>query len=445
MAEVAPSIPNARIFPPNSNAKLRTTVPRRGGALRDLRAFAGFRAEDRRQRPSMPTMHLLPGIGLLLAFAAPLHAQQLLVTSRNGDAVLSFDASSGTFLGVFAAGAGLDNPVGLTFGPDGNLYVASALSHAVLRYHRTTGAILGSFASGGGLSDPRQLNFGPDGNLYVSEASTNSILRFDGASGAPLGTFASGGNLDGPTSFTFGPDGDLYVGSVLNDRVKRYDGRTGAYLGNFVSTNLDGPHDLAFGPDGELYVSNAFLPRIQRFDGVTGAFLGTFVLDSRLSFALGLSWDDEGHLLVVNQGRNEVLRYHGRTGAFLGAVMAPGAGGLDAPLFATFSPAPVFRVQPLFPSVAGLRNVVTISGATPGARIALGIGADRRIRRLPDCSGLLALTLPSSLVFTTLVADEAGRASFASVASASRAGQPYFLRAAEPATCRATEFVLGSL
>jgi sugar lactone lactonase YvrE len=388
-------------------------------------------------------MNSLTLTGLLLALASKIDAQELLVTSRNGDQVLRYDAASGAFLGVFASGNGLDNPVGLTFGPDGHLYVASALSHEVQRYDGSTGAFLGSIV-GGGISDPRQLNFGPDGNLYVAEASTNSILRFDGASGAPLGTFASGGNLNGPTSFTFGPGGDLYVGSVLNDRVKRYDGRTGAYLGNFASaTNLDAPHDLAFGPDGHLYVSNAFLPRIQRFDGETGAFLDTFVLDSRLTFALGLSWDDEGHLIVVNQGRNEVLRYHGDTGAFLGEVVPAGAGGLNAPLFSVFRPAPSFRVRPLFPSIAGQRNVATIEGATPGARLVLGIGGDRRLRKLPGC-GLVTLALPFSLSLETVYADEAGRACVALLAPLQLAGQPYFLRAAEPAECRATDFVLGS-
>jgi len=389
---------------------------------------------------TMRTLLLAP----LFLLARPPAAQgQLLVTSRNGDAVLRYDLASGASQGVFAAGGGLDNPVGLTFGPDGNLYVASALSKEVLRFDGASGALLGSFASGGGLDDPRQLNFGPDGDLYVSDATSNSILRFDGTSGAALGTFASGGSLNGPTSFTFGPGGDLYVGSVLNDRVKRYDGRTGAFVGNFATTNLDGPHDLAFGPDGDLYVSNAFLPRIQRFDGATGAFLGTFVLDARLSFALGLAWDDQGHLLVVNQGRNEVLRYHGRTGAFLGAVVASGAGGLDAPLFACFAPSAPFQVEPLFPAVAGLRNVVTVSGAAPGARLVLGIGSDRRFRKVPGCSSLVMLRLPASLAFETRFADESGRVVFAGVVPTSFAGRPYQLRAAEPDACRSTEFRLG--
>lgn len=385
----------------------------------------------------------LSTLALLAATAEA--GDELLVTSRNSDQVLRYDARDGTFLGVFAAGPGLDNPVGLTFGPDGHLYVASAPTHDVLRYDGASGAFLGRFAFAGGLVDPRQVNFGPDGNLYVSDAASDSIRRFSWPSGAPLGNFASGGGLDGPTSFTFGPDGDLYVGSVLNDRIKRYDGRSGAFLGDFVRTNLDAPHDLSFGPDGDLYVSNALLPRIQRFDGETGAFLGTFVHDARLSAALGLLWDERGDLLVANQARDEVLRYHGRTGAFLGVVVSPGSGGLSGPLFAALRPSGPFRVEPLFPSRAGLRNVVTIVGATPGARLVLGIGDDARLRKLPGCGGRLALGLPASLAFEPLVADESGRASFAAVVPARLADRTFFLRAAEPASCRRTELGVGLL
>jgi DNA-binding beta-propeller fold protein YncE len=398
-------------------------------------------ARLRGRRPFYTTMDKLLRIGTLLALATQLPAQELLVTSRHTDEVLRYDVATGAFLGVFASGGGLDNPVGLTFGPDGHLYVAGALTQSVLRYDGASGAFLGSFVSVAGL-DPRHVNFGPDGHLYVADAATDAVLRFDGASGAPLGAFASGGGLDGPNGFTFGPSGDLYVVSVLTDRVKRYDGRSGAYLGNFASTNMDGPHDVSFGPDGDFYVSNAFTTRIQRFDGETGAFLGTFVLDSRLANPLGLVWDDQGHLLVANQTRNEVLRYHGRTGAFLGVTVSAGAGGLAGPLYAAFRPTSPFTVQPLTPGIAGLRNVATITGATPGARIVFGIGNDRRRRIVPGCSGLFTLSLPATLAFEEFIADESGRAVFASVVPASFQG-PYFMRAAEPAACRATDFRLG--
>ncbi len=394
----------------------------------------------------------LASLVLVLPALAPAAAAQasLFVTSRFTDQVLRYDATSGAFQGVAAAGGGLDNPVGLTFGPGGDLFVVSALTDQVLRYRGSDGAFLGVFAQGGGLDEPRQLGFGPDGRLYVANATTDSILRFDGASGAFLGTFASGGNLDGPTSFAFGPGGDLFVGSVLTDRIKRYDGRSGAYLGNFVKTSLNGPHDLAFGPDGALYVTNAFSTRIQRFDGTTGAFLGTFVQDARLAAPLGLCWDETGALVVVNQGENEVLRYDGRTGAPLGALVTAGAGGLSAPLFACFEPGPALAVLPPAHPVAGAPNLLVVRGARPGDALLLGAGRLRTLPRLvaPLPFGIVLgaqaacpAPLQASVLRAPLVADESGRAFLDWSVPAGLAGETLLLQALEPALCRTSPTV----
>jgi hypothetical protein len=77
--------------------------------------------------------------------------------------VLRFDARTGAFRGVFVPSrvGGLTEAWDLKFGPDGNLYVASAGSDQVLRYDGRTGAFLGPFAAGGGLSRPDWLLFSP--------------------------------------------------------------------------------------------------------------------------------------------------------------------------------------------------------------------------------------------------------------------------------------------
>lgn len=377
----------------------------------------------------------------LLLAAAPSAAQStLFVTSRFTDQVLRYDLRSGAFLGVFASGGGLDNPVGLTFGPDGDLYVASAETAQVLRYDGVSGAFRGVFATGGGLGQPRQLNFGPDGSLYVASATTNSILRYDGRTGAFRDVFASGGNLSGPTSFTFGPDGDLYVGSVLTSRIKRFDGRTGALIGSFVNNHLNGPHDLAFGPDGLLYVSNASVPRIRRFDPRTGAWIDDFIVDANLQAALGLSWDEQGRLCVVNQGRNEVRRYDGHSGAFLGTLFTPGAGGLSAPLFAAFEPRARLTLAAPLQGQAGARNLAVLSGATPGAALWLGIGDEHALWIPPGCPRPIGL--PGNLARLPLMADESGRAFVDLLVPTELQGARLLARAFEPATCRTSPLVL---
>ncbi|MEM7204876.1 MAG: NHL repeat-containing protein [Planctomycetota bacterium] len=353
--------------------------------------------------PTLSTLLATFGLSLGAAGQAP----ELLVSSRNSDEILRYDGT-GAFLGSFASGGGLDNPVGLTFGPDGNLYVVSANTNEVLRYDGATGAFVGVFASAG-LSAPRNLNFGPGGDLFVCNGATGDVRRFDAASGQAKGVFAQHPTLTAPTSMTFGPDGNLYVGSVTNNHVVRFDGRSGGFLDVFAQGGQNGTHDLSFGPDGDLYVSNAFGSQdVVRFDGGTGALQGVFVRAPVVSFPLGITWGLDGDLYLVNQGGHDVRRFDGRTGAFVATVVAARAGGLDAPLFAAFVPAArgTPRSLPPSPAAAGADTVFAHDGIRPGGIAAVAVGLARGAAGLP-CPGA-TLGVQSPLVLGVGSADESG-------------------------------------
>jgi hypothetical protein len=157
--------------------------------------------------------------GILTAHA-PVANAYLLVSSVLTDNVKRYDVGSGAFINNFitSGSGGLQGPLGLAYGPDGNLYVSSYSTNSVIRYNGTTGAFMNNFVSagGGGLSGPRALTFGPDNNLYVSSLGTDSIKRYSGASGAFINDFvpAGGGGLEAPEGLRFGPHGNLYVWRV---------------------------------------------------------------------------------------------------------------------------------------------------------------------------------------------------------------------------------------
>jgi DNA-binding beta-propeller fold protein YncE len=185
----------------------------------------------------------------------------LYVSSTHANAVLRYDGRTGAFLDAFVppGSGGLNTPSGMVFGPDGNLYVSSTETHQILRYDGRTGAFLGAFVGGGiagsagsgGLQKPVGLTFGPDGNLYVSSLFTHQVLRYDGRTGAFLDVFvaARSGGLNGPYDLAFGPDGNLYVVSISSSQVLRYRGSDGAFLG-VVHTGLPlfNPTYLLFTP-----------------------------------------------------------------------------------------------------------------------------------------------------------------------------------------------------
>jgi sugar lactone lactonase YvrE len=141
-----------------------------------------------------------------------------------------------------------------------NLLVSSELSDSVKRYDPETGAYLSEFVSAGvdGQVEPGALTFGPDGNVYVAGGGNGNrnVKRFDGRTGAFIDTVTSGypGRIN---DVTFGPDGYLY-GSVFEaDYVFRVDATTGTPLPNLgAGSPLDGATGLTFGADGNLYVAD---------------------------------------------------------------------------------------------------------------------------------------------------------------------------------------------
>ena len=110
-----------------------------------------------------------------------LGAELLAVSYGSNEGVYRYQPNNGNFIQKFAAGNGVNDPVDVITGPDGNIYVSSELSHEVLRYD-ASGTFIDKFvtASDGGLTFPTSLAFGPDGNFYVASYGTDAVLRYDG-------------------------------------------------------------------------------------------------------------------------------------------------------------------------------------------------------------------------------------------------------------------------
>jgi DNA-binding beta-propeller fold protein YncE len=169
-----------------------------------------------------------------------------------------YDANTGQFLGQFtpAGFAGQFNPRAVVFGPDGGLYVSAfdftnLAAGYVLRFDTATGAYKIIAANDGdGVAEPGEtqdlhrpegLTFGPDGKLYVTsyraDATDNDrIIGFNASSGAVTTEI----NLDLPgqprafgQAIEFGPGGKLFVPISGNGpdtgSVRSYDVATGTY------------------------------------------------------------------------------------------------------------------------------------------------------------------------------------------------------------------------
>ncbi len=141
--------------------------------------------------------------------------------------------------------AGVPSPQHLrVFGDD--LFVAVREGHAIQRVDLVSGALemfAGNgehgFSGDGGpatearLARPIGMTVGPDGNLYVADSENNVVRRVDADGtietvlGAPgeagfsgLPTAIADARLYSPADVLFGPDGRLYVADMLNAAVR---------------------------------------------------------------------------------------------------------------------------------------------------------------------------------------------------------------------------------
>jgi DNA-binding beta-propeller fold protein YncE len=101
----------------------------------------------------------------------------------------------------------------ITYGPDGNFYVADWRKHQILRFDGATYSYDRPFVSF--ITRPTEIAFGPKGNLWV--ISNNSVIRFDGKTGERIDTIIPAGShgMIKPVSLTFHTPG-LLVRPIWN-------------------------------------------------------------------------------------------------------------------------------------------------------------------------------------------------------------------------------------
>ena len=230
----------------------------------------------------------------------------------------------------------LQGPSGLALGADGDLYISDYPTNSILQYNPFTNNLVSfispsSFQTAAGRSGagPVGLQFGPDGNLYVINVTSQQVLRFNVTNAG--GTLTYNGNsaivasgLD-PGGMTFGiAPGDtnnLYVSSINPNatgvlkitNATSTQPTTSAFFGLFKGFHVPSFAGLTWGPDENLYAGELYNPETINFgtqyyhvlqissDGsssslfdkpITGQSVFSYELPNNLVF------DNSGHLLV---------------------------------------------------------------------------------------------------------------------------------------------------
>ena len=279
--------------------------------------------------------------------------------------IQQYDGATLALVGTFVGPT--DNGLtGLTFGPNGNLFVSDVDALAVVEFDGTTGAPLGTFTSGLAMPSPTKLTFGPTGNLFVIGGTNHRIVEFDGGTGALIGIFATMVGNDIASDLIFGSNGNLFVTITTGSgKVLEFDGTSGVLIGTFATPSY--PNCLRFGPNGNLFVSSGFNGEVNEFDGVTGVFVRTFAL---LDDPQALTFGPDNSLLVAGRQSDIVTQHYGNSGALVRAfavldppdlAFKPLVGPFPTPAITTFSPSQAENCMPVTVTLSG-------SGLAWGAR-----------------------------------------------------------------------------
>ena len=205
--------------------------------------------------------------------------------------------------------AQLNNPYGLTIGPDGALYVCEVDNNRVVRLDLKTGRL--SVAAGNGTK-----GYSGDGGLAISAS------------------------LEQPYEILFDKSGNMFFVEMRNHVVRRVDAKTKTITtvagtgkpgfsgdgGPANKAQLSQPHSIAFDTQGRLLICDIANHRIRRVDlgkGTIETYAGTGerknptdgspLAGAPLNGPRAIAVDAKGDLIVVLREGNAVYRIDART------------------------------------------------------------------------------------------------------------------------------------
>lgn len=238
----------------------------------------------------------------LLTLLTPLAAAEIHTIAGTGTKGFSGDGGP-------AARAQVNDPFGLTRGPDGALYFCDTDNQRIRKIapDGTISTVAGTGERGwsgdGGaataakLNEPYEVRFDAEGNLYWCERLSHTVRRMDGHTGlvstlAGSGTAGFGGDggpgpkaqLNQPHSIALDGHGGLYICDIVNHRIRRVDLKSGiisTFAGTgekktapdgakFAGAPIFGPRAMDITPDGTLWLALREGNAIYRLDLAAG-------------------------------------------------------------------------------------------------------------------------------------------------------------------------------
>ena len=243
-------------------------------------------------------------ISLLFASCSVFAQSDLRITTFAGTGEKGYSGDGGP-----ARKAQLDNPYGITRGPDGALYICDMGNHVVRRVSAdgqiatVAGTGKAGYSGDGGLAtsaeltEPYEVRFDKTGNLFFVEMG-NAVVRRVDAKTKTISTVAGCGKrgfsgdggpavearMNQPHSIQFDAQGDLYICDIMNQRIRKVDMKSGnisTFAGTgeraptpdgakIQGTTLNGPRAIDFDKAGNLWLALREGNSVYKMDLKTG-------------------------------------------------------------------------------------------------------------------------------------------------------------------------------
>ena len=231
-----------------------------------------------------------------------------------------------------------NEPSGITFDSNGNLYVADSVNQRMQVFAPTsTGAawtFTGTFGARGwgngdlsGFNWPRDISFAPGSStLWVADTKNNRLLQFTTSGTSAGNSVIIGGALTWPYAVDASSN-KLIVADTFANKVesRNPDGSTNWSDTAANGVNFKNPYDVTVA-NGVVYVADAGNKRIVELDAATGSYIGSIVNSTYLHSPQGVAVDPtSGSIWVADTSFNKVVQFTS-TGQFVQSFGGAGIG-----------------------------------------------------------------------------------------------------------------------
>ena len=206
-------------------------------------------------------------------------SQDVYVSDRSTNSIYIYDAK-GKYLRTFAPQGNLGggwNPLGLTFSPNGTLYVTDVRvtdAHRILEF-APGGTLVKSMGAPKQLAFPNGLAVDPHGNIEVADSNNGRLVIFNvaGKVVATIGRGVGDGDLGLPRGVAVDDSGRLFVVDTSDQMVRVYNVGSAktpnpTYIGSFgdegqIDGTFEYPNGVATDTRAHIYVTDRENNRVQ--------------------------------------------------------------------------------------------------------------------------------------------------------------------------------------